>query len=460
MYRLAPAVLLLIAGTCPAQILEYGGREPPEAEYAHGILVTFDAGEEGRWLNQVEAHIQPSAPVPGAELSLYIIDLEGRLLREMRLPEEVLHCGETAWRSLPIAPMQVPREFGIGLVFAAQTTQQQPHRRIRRLVEYGFLLSPTQGGPRVGVYNVEESHSYIWEPGTPGQGRGTVDYAVRAFMAGDAEGDPEATDVVILNSGECFVDRVLAAEGDPLDVVTEGRGRLPQEDVALVTLGAVRTPEPVTATVRLEGGVVIEGALLSMDDTVLRVRTFGGLERTVPRADAASVEFRSFEPVPVGPQPDPVLPDPDEQAVRGRPWGEEQATGAPDTMQAGDIRTAWTTKQQNAGEEWLELTYGTAVPIAEVRVRETYNPGAVVKVTAIPERAFEIVLWEGEDPTKDAPGELVVTVDAEVTSKVIRVYLDTRLKNGWNEIDAVELVGTDETRQWAASAKASSSYAD
>jgi len=54
----------------------------------------------------------------------------------------------------------------------------------------------------------------------------------------------------------------------------------------------------------------------------------------------------------------------------------------------------------------------------------------------------------------------VVTVEDEVTAKVIKVYLDTKRRHGWNEIDAVELVGRDETRQWASSAKASSSYAD
>jgi len=40
------------------------------------------------------------------------------------------------------------------------------------------------------------------------------------------------------------------------------------------------------------------------------------------------------------------------------------------------------------------------------------------------------------------------------------VYLDRRRVPGWNEIDAVELVGRDGSRQWATSAIASSSYAE
>ena len=47
----------------------------------------------------------------------------------------------------------------------------------------------------------------------------------------------------------------------------------------------------------------------------------------------------------------------------------------------------------------------------------------------------------------------------QVTLLALRVELDTNRSNGWNEIDAVELVGPD-GRQWAAHARASSSYAD
>ena len=41
--------------------------------------------------------------------------------------------------------------------------------------------------------------------------------------------------------------------------------------------------------------------------------------------------------------------------------------------------------------------------------------------------------------------------------KRIRVILDTKLRTGWNEIDAVELVGPD-GRAWATDAHASSNY--
>jgi hypothetical protein len=161
-------------------------------------------------------------------------------------------------------------------------------------------------------------------------------------------------------------------------------------------------------------------------------------------------------------QPNPVVAEvvpfqPAQGDKRG--WGPEQVLGPPDTPQAGDCQTAWASQTQDGGEEWLRLDYETAVNVAEVRIRESYNPGAVSRVTALPEGGEEVLLWEGEDPTEQAPSDFVVEVPADVTAKSVKVYLDTARVVGWNEIDAVELVGKDGSRQWATFAAASSTYA-
>lgn len=143
-----------------------------------------------------------------------------------------------------------------------------------------------------------------------------------------------------------------------------------------------------------------------------------------------------------------------------RHWGPEQATGAPDTMQAGDIVTAWASLMPDAGLEWLLVEYERPVEVAEVRIRETFNPGAVSKVVAVVDKGQERVLWEGQDPTNSAPTDFVVKPKDRVTSNRIKIYLDTTRKPGWNEIDAVELVGADRTRQWATKATASSTFAE
>lgn len=142
------------------------------------------------------------------------------------------------------------------------------------------------------------------------------------------------------------------------------------------------------------------------------------------------------------------------------PWAAQQAIGAPNTELAGDYNTAWATNYPDTGEEWLKLDYAEAVNIAAVRIRETYNPGAVVRVTAIVKNDREITLWQGQDKTSVAPEYLTIKSSANVTAQTIKIYLDTKLVAGWNEIDAVELIGADGSRQWAVQASASSSYAE
>jgi hypothetical protein len=143
-----------------------------------------------------------------------------------------------------------------------------------------------------------------------------------------------------------------------------------------------------------------------------------------------------------------------------RAWGPEQATGAPDTPNAGDLPTAWAPLRPNAGVEWLQVGFQRPVEIAEVRIRETCNPGAVSKVVALVDNGQERVLWEGEDPTDTAPTDFVVKPKDRATANRIKIYLRTTRRSGWAEIDAVELVGADGSRQWASTASASSTYAE
>jgi formylglycine-generating enzyme required for sulfatase activity len=141
-----------------------------------------------------------------------------------------------------------------------------------------------------------------------------------------------------------------------------------------------------------------------------------------------------------------------------REWGPEQATGAPDTMEAGDLPTAWASLEPDAGPEWLEVSFAKAVEIDEVRIRETFNPGAVCKIVAISKDKIEIVLWEGDGNPIQAPADMVVRPVQGIKSDRIKIHLDSKRIHGCNEIDAVEIIGADGSRQWATSATASSFY--
>lgn len=141
-------------------------------------------------------------------------------------------------------------------------------------------------------------------------------------------------------------------------------------------------------------------------------------------------------------------------------WGVEQVTRAPNTAGPGDISTAWASASQDDQKEWLVLEYDQSVVPVAVVVHETYNPGAVVKVSHYPRWGSEQVLWEGTDPTPSSAGMGVsrLPVSAGVKTSRIKVYIDSPAVAGWNEIDAVGLELANGDVIWAESAEASSSY--
>lgn len=147
-------------------------------------------------------------------------------------------------------------------------------------------------------------------------------------------------------------------------------------------------------------------------------------------------------------------------------WSPQQATGEPNTLRDGDSTTAWTPERKGMGRVWLELSYDEAVYPTLVRIRETFNPGAVCKVEFKDAVGKYHLGWEGNDDNRESPGYFEVAVpDFPYRTKVARIWLDTDRISGWNEIDAVELVGHSqvvggevEVRQWASSASASSEY--
>jgi hypothetical protein len=151
---------------------------------------------------------------------------------------------------------------------------------------------------------------------------------------------------------------------------------------------------------------------------------------------------------------------PDGQLLQ-RNWGPEQVVGPPDTHAAGDIPTAWAPlSSQGDRDEWLQVNYDRAVDISEIRVRETHNPGAIAKLSGVLPDGQEVVIWEGITPPAEAPTDTGFAAPAGLQAQSVKIYLDRTRAPGWNEIDAVELVARDGTRQWASSATASTSYAD
>ena len=134
-----------------------------------------------------------------------------------------------------------------------------------------------------------------------------------------------------------------------------------------------------------------------------------------------------------------------------------QAAGSPNSDAQVDDPRAWASERGNMGIQWIEATYRTPLRVQTLRIYEVNSAGAVVEVQTVDSRGQRRTVWRGADPT-GRPGvfELRISPTSYRVQRV-RLVLDTDRRAGWNEIDAIEIVGPD-GRAWAVSAVASSRY--
>lgn len=129
-------------------------------------------------------------------------------------------------------------------------------------------------------------------------------------------------------------------------------------------------------------------------------------------------------------------------------YSASRATGAPDVPRHGDDRRAWATRLADDGPEWLQVTFARPVRASGVRIRQTYNPGAVSRVEVIDEVGRSTTVFEGVDAPGNPPNQIAwfLTYFEPTPTPVVRVRisLDTARVRGWNEIDAVQLVEAPE----------------
>jgi hypothetical protein len=125
-----------------------------------------------------------------------------------------------------------------------------------------------------------------------------------------------------------------------------------------------------------------------------------------------------------------------------------EATGAPDVPKAGDSPKAWCHHGTSKETDWLELSFATPVRATEIRVRQTLNPGTIVKLEAIEPDGTSHTWWAGRDETglSLSAGTIawfaVRVPKADYVVARVKVTLDLRFRLGWKQIDAVQLVGT------------------
>ena len=126
------------------------------------------------------------------------------------------------------------------------------------------------------------------------------------------------------------------------------------------------------------------------------------------------------------------------------PYSANQATGAPNVDKYADDGAAWTPKTADGGIEWLDLKYPKPVHATEVRVRESCGSGAVIKVEVYDQQGGAHAVWQGNDPTLELNYLMVKFPKTTFKTDRVKVTLATNVVPGWNEIDAVQLVGTEQ----------------
>jgi hypothetical protein len=124
-------------------------------------------------------------------------------------------------------------------------------------------------------------------------------------------------------------------------------------------------------------------------------------------------------------------------------WSAAQATGEPDTPDYGDYATAWAPATADDGPAWLEVAYDQAVVPTEVVIWETSGNGFVTRVEGWdPEAGAWVTLWEGQDQSPQfVVGFSPDLVAVDFATDRLHISVDTDVP-GWNEVDAVALVGT------------------
>ena len=124
-------------------------------------------------------------------------------------------------------------------------------------------------------------------------------------------------------------------------------------------------------------------------------------------------------------------------------WGAVRAAGPPDTPECGDLRTAWATEQPNETAS-LTLLFPELVTPTGLLVYETYNPGFITLITFTDVYGEEHIIYQAApQPRPQCPFVLVVPImDADYQGNRVTIFVNqTTSVGGWNQIDAVELVG-------------------
>lgn len=126
-------------------------------------------------------------------------------------------------------------------------------------------------------------------------------------------------------------------------------------------------------------------------------------------------------------------------------WSAEQSVGIPDSPGCGDYQFSWASAASDSIDT-LTLQFSELVIPLEIIIHESFNPDQISKVEVQdPERQGYYTVLQKNPLRVDrpCPFELVVPVEGiDFLTNTVRITVDqSQLGLGWNEIDAVQLIG-------------------
>ena len=125
-------------------------------------------------------------------------------------------------------------------------------------------------------------------------------------------------------------------------------------------------------------------------------------------------------------------------------YSASKATGAPDVANFSDNGNAWTAKEADGGIERLEVGFARPVHASEIRIRQSFAPGAIIKVELIDTTGAGHVDYEGVDAATYDKYNFWFRKSFDKTTYQVagaKITLATNAVPSWNEIDAVQLIG-------------------
>jgi len=122
-------------------------------------------------------------------------------------------------------------------------------------------------------------------------------------------------------------------------------------------------------------------------------------------------------------------------------WAAVQATGPANVFGCDDNIHAWASLHPN-GVDWLDLDFSRTVVPTQVIIYESYGTSSIEKIELQDINGANHSIYTGNPGRVACPRKLTIDVTTIQTPVYrVRISVDQRSINDWNEIDAVQLIG-------------------